>query len=202
MDLTAWLKSLEDSGLAVSLRNSLYFFPFLEAIHVMALSVVFGTILVVDLRVLGLASQDRPFTRLSSELLRITWSAFAVSVLTGSLMFITNARVYAHNTSFRVKMLLLILAGLNMAIFHLTAGRSVSKWDDAASGPRIGRTTAALSIVLWVAIIFSGRVIGFTTTGAQAKEAPPPVGNFDDFLNNTPGSAPAAAPAPAIGTRP
>ncbi|MEJ0004940.1 MAG: DUF6644 family protein [Steroidobacteraceae bacterium] len=172
MDLTAWLKSLEDSGLAVSLRNSLYFFPFLEAIHVMALSVVFGTILVVDLRVLGLASQDRPFTRLSSELLRITWSAFAVSVLTGSLMFITNARVYAHNTSFRVKMLLLILAGLNMAIFHLTAGRSVSQWDDAASGPRVGRTTAALSIALWVAIIVSGRVIGFTTTGAQAKERP------------------------------
>jgi hypothetical protein len=197
MDISVWLKDLEDSGLAVSVRNSLYIFPFIESVHVMALSVVFGTILVVDLRVLGVASQQRPFTRMSAELLRITWWAFGVAALTGSLMFMTNARVYFHNTAFRVKMLLLILAALNMAIFHLTAGKKAAGWDKSASAPGIGKITAALSIALWVGIIFSGRVIGFTTTGAQAKEAPPPVGNFDDFLNNPAGSAPPAVPAPA-----
>jgi hypothetical protein len=115
-------------------------------------------------------------------------------------MFTTNARVYFHNTAFRVKMLLLILAGLNMAIFHLTAGKKVAAWDKSVSGPGIGKITAALSIALWIAIVFSGRVIGFTTTGAQAKEAPPPVGNFDDFLNNTPGSAPSGVQPPAEST--
>ena len=189
MDFTAFLKSLEDSGLAASLRSSLYYFPFLESIHVMALAVVFGTIVVVDLRALGIASRERPFSRISGELLRLTWGAFTVSAATGALMFITNARVYAHNTSFQVKMVLLALAGLNMAAFHLTAGRSVPDWDRAPSAPRAGRITAAASICLWIAIIVAGRVIGFTTTGAQAKEAPAPTMNFDDFLSG-PGSAP------------
>jgi hypothetical protein len=182
VDISAWLQSLEATGLASGIRDSLYLFPFLEAVHVMALSVVFGTIMIVDLRLLGFASTHRPFARMSSELLRITWGAFALAALTGTLMFMTNARVYAGNTSFRVKMVLLLLAGLNMAFFHLTAGRSVMRWDKDRSAPRIGRTTAALSLSLWVAIIFAGRVIGFTTTGAQAKEAAPPAGNFEDFL--------------------
>ena len=190
MDFSAFLKGLEDSGLATSLRSSLYYFPFLESIHVMALAVVFGTIVVVDLRALGIASRERPFTRLSNELLRLTWGAFAISAATGALMFITNARVYAHNTSFRVKMVLLALAGLNMAAFHLTAGRSVASWDRSTAAPRAGRISAAASICLWIAIIVAGRVIGFTTTGAQAKEAPAPTMNFDDFLSG-PGSAPA-----------
>ncbi len=205
MDFSAFLKSLEDSGLATSLRSSLYYFPFLESIHVMALAVVFGTIVVVDLRALGIASRERPFTRLSNELLRLTWGAFAVSAATGALMFITNARVYAHNTSFRVKMVLLALAGLNMAAFHLTAGRSVASWDRSGAAPRAGRITAAASIGLWIAIIVAGRVIGFTTTGAQAKEAPAPTMNFDDFLSG-PGSAPAdkgpaGAPPPETNSR-
>ena len=195
MDFSAFLKSLEDSGLAVSLRSSLYYFPFLESIHVMALAVVFGTIVVVDLRALGIASRDRPFSRMSSELLRLTWGAFAVSVATGSLMFMTNARVYAHNTSFRVKMVLLALAGVNMAVFHLTAGRSMPSWDRSATAPPAGRITAAASICLWLAIIVAGRVIGFTTTGAEAKEAPAPTLNFDDFLSG-PGSAPSPASPP------
>lgn len=200
MDLTAWLKGLEDSGLAVGIRSSLYYFPFLESVHVMALAVVFGTIVVVDLRALGIASRHRPFTRMSSELLRITWGAFVVSVLTGAVMFTTNARVYAHNTSFQVKMVLLLIAGINMAVFHLTAGRSVARWDKAPAAPGVGRLTAALSICLWVGIILAGRVIGFTTTGAQAKEAPPPTGNFDDFLNATPASSPAPAQPSTTGS--
>jgi len=102
----------------------------------MALAVVFGTILVVDLRALGIASTHRPFTRMSRNCLRLTWSAFAVSAVTGSLMFITNARVYAHNTPFRVKMVLLALAGLNVAVFHLT--RRAAPWRVGTRPPRPG----------------------------------------------------------------
>jgi hypothetical protein len=194
VDFSAFLKGLEASGLAISLRGSLYYFPFIESVHVMALGVVFGTILVVDLRALGVASTNRPFTRLSTELLRITWSAFAVSALTGSLMFVTNARVYAHNTAFLTKMILLALAGVNMAIFHLTAGRSVATWDQAPTAPKAGRITAGASLAIWLGVILAGRVIGFTTTGQQAKQAPVATVNFDDFLNNAPSSSPSSAP--------
>jgi len=196
VDIPAWLKSLEETGLASGIRASLYIFPILESVHVMALSVVFGTITIVDLRLLGLASTGRAFARMSSELLRMTWGAFAVAALTGTLMFMTNARVYYNNTPFRVKMMLLALAGLNMALFHLTAGRSVARWEKAPTAPGIARLSAGLSLTLWIAIVFAGRVIGFTTTGAQAKEvAPSPATNFDDFLTGG-DDAPAPAPAP------
>jgi cytochrome c556 len=195
VEISAWLASLEATSVASSIRDSLYSFPLLESVHVMALSVVFGTIMVVDLRLLGFASSHRPFTRMSKELLSITWGAFIVAALTGALMFVTNARVYAGNTSFRVKMVLLVLAGINMAVFHLTAGRrvNVARWDKAPAAPGIGKITATLSLSLWIAIIFAGRVIGFTTRGAQAKEETPVAAqNFDDFLG---GDAPAAGAA-------
>ena len=199
MDITPWLKALEDSGLATAIRNSSYWFPCLEALHVMSLSLVLGTITVVDLRMLGLTSKGRSAERVSMEVLKWTWGGFALAVLTGVVMFTTNARVYAHNTAFQIKLVLLALAGLNMVLFHLTAARSMSRWD-RQSAPAIGKAAATLSLVLWVAIIFAGRVIGFTTTGQEAKEkAPPPASatDFDQFLGGGSDSPPAAAsPAP------
>jgi hypothetical protein len=197
MDLTPWLKSIEDSGLATGIRSSLYDFPFLEAAHVMAFSLVFGTVAVVDLRLLGLASTGRSAVRVSSELLKWTWAAFAVVVVTGAIMFTTNARVYVHDTAFLIKMALLALAGINMAAFHLAAARTMPEWDRRKAAPGIGKAAAALSLLLWIGIVVAGRVVGFTTTGAQAKEtAPPPAAaNFDDFLNGGPSSGPPAPPA-------
>jgi hypothetical protein len=83
-------------------------------------------------------------------------------------------------------------------VFHLTAGRTARLWDRRPAAPAAGKIAAALSLALWMAIIVAGRVVGFTTTGAQAKEAPPPsTVNFDDFLNSAPSSAaPPPAPAP------
>lgn len=197
MDISTWLQGLETTPLATGIRESLYIFPILESLHVMALSVVFGTIMIVDLRVLGIASIRRPFARMSSELLRITWAAFALAASTGALMFITNAPVYASNTSFKLKMGLLGLAGINMALFHLTAGRSVARWDREPSAPALGKVTATLSLALWLGIIFAGRVVGFTTTGAQARQAAAPAENFDDFLTGAADPGAGAAPQPS-----
>ena len=162
MDISAWLKNLEGTALASGIRDSLYLFPLLESVHVMALSVVFGTILIVDLRLLGVASRHRPFVRMSSELLRITWGAFAMAALTGALMFITNARVYAGNTSFRVKMVLLVLAGINMALFHWLGTRHLETWDRKRP-PSSAKFAGGASLVLWTTIVAAGRWIGFTT---------------------------------------
>jgi uncharacterized membrane protein len=198
MDLPVFLKSLEDTGLASGIRNSLYYFPFLESIHVIGLSLVFGTIVIVDLRLLGVASTRRPFERVSNDLLKWTWAAFAIVAVTGALMFMTNARVYTGNTAFRIKLILLALAGLNMMMFELTAGRTIPRWDHDRTAPAIGRIAAALSILLWIAVIFAGRVVGFTTTGAQAKEAPPPAPgvDFNDFLGGGDNSTGPPPPTP------
>ena len=119
MDITAFLKSLEASGLATRIRDGLWLFPLVESTHVAGLALVFGTIAIIDLRLLGIASRHRSFQRMSSDILKWTWAAFALTALTGSLMFITNAQVYYHSFFFRTKMLLLVLAGVNILVFEL-----------------------------------------------------------------------------------
>jgi hypothetical protein len=109
-------------------------------------------------------------------------------------MFTTNAGVYYHNFYFRTKMILLVLAGLNMAVFEMTAGRKVDEWDKAPAAPRAGKAAAVVSLVVWIAVIFMGRIIGFTTTRAAVTTQPPPSINFDDFLG---GGAANPTPPPA-----
>jgi uncharacterized protein DUF6644 len=192
MDISTFLASLESSALAARIRDSLYIFPLIESTHVVGLAMVFGTIAIIDLRLLGLASTRRPFSRIASDTLKWTWVAFLVTAATGALMFITNAGVYYHNFFFRTKMVMLAMAGINMIFFELTAGRTVPRWDKAPSAPLIGRTTALLSLAIWITIIFLGRWIGFTTTRTTVAP-PPPSLNLDDLF---PGESNQTSPAP------
>jgi uncharacterized membrane protein len=190
MDIDAILRWLEASALATRIRDSLYLFPFLESIHVIGLALVFGTIGVIDLRLLGAASTERPFKRMASDILKWTWAAFVLTALTGSLMFITNAGVYYHNFYFRAKMALLVLAAVNMLSFELTLGRSVHRWDKATAAPPGGRAVAVLSLVIWISVIFAGRLIGFTTSRAKEVAPTPADVNLEELFQ----AAPAAPP--------
>jgi hypothetical protein len=178
MDIATVLKAIEASALATWIRDSLYAFPLIESFHVIGLTMTFGTIAIVDLRLLGLASSYRPFTRVA-EVLKWTWAAFGLAVLTGALMFITNASVYFSNLQFRWKMVLLALSGLNMFIFERTCGRNVRRWDTDKSAPSSGKLAAVLSLILWISVIFLGRWIGFTTTGSRTPEVEI---NLDDLF--------------------
>jgi Family of unknown function (DUF6644) len=214
MPIDAFLKSIEATSFATTIRNSIWMFPIIESVHVISFTIVVGTIAIIDLRLLGVASMKRSFQKISSDILKWTWAAFALTVATGLMMFSTNARIYYHNPFFRAKMILLVCAGLNMAIFEFTAGRTIHTWDESPTVPRIGKGVAVVSLVLWVSIIFMGRIIGFTThPGAVAP--PQPGVNYDNFLlppsgggnsgsstgnstgNSSKGPANAPAPAPA-----
>jgi hypothetical protein len=122
---------------------------------------VFGTVLIVDLRLLGLADSGRALTRASRETLPLTWLAFAVAVVTGSLMFTTSAQTYFGNTAFQWKVLALLAAGLNMALFQFVTARSIGAWD-SGKPPRAARAAGLLSLLLWAAVVLLGRWIGFT----------------------------------------
>jgi hypothetical protein len=198
MSLTSFLEALQNTPLATGIRNSLWWFPLLESVHVMALGLVFGTIMIVDLRILGIAGRERAYPRVAGDLLKWTWGAFALAVLTGSLMFTTNARVYVDNTFFRVKFALMALAGLNMLVFQLGVGRKGASWTGPAPGT--ARAAALVSLALWLAVIGMGRAVGFTTTGEAAKETAPPANvDFDDFLGGG-SDTPAASATPASGS--
>ena len=190
MDIAAILQWLEASGLATRIRESLFLFPLLESIHVIGLALVVGTIAVIDLRLLGIASTDRRFERIASDILKWTWGAFALTALTGSLMFITNAGVYYHNFYFRTKMALLVLAAINMLSFELTLGRAVHRWDDAPAAPPAGRVVAGLSLAIWISVIFAGRLIGFTTSRAKEAAPAPPDATIEELFQPAPATPP------------
>lgn len=172
MDIAGLIASLESSAIATGIRNSLYLFPLIESVHVIGVTMVFGTIVVIDLRLLGVASTARPFTAVASDVFKWTWMAFAVTATTGALMFVTNASTYYQSEYFRAKMLLLALSGINMLVFELTARRSIHAWDRNGAAPASGRTVAALSLVIWIAVIVTGRWIGFTTSSTPAQLDP------------------------------
>ncbi len=153
---------LEHTALAVSIAESDWAFAVIETVHVIALALLIGTICVVDLRLLGLASVKQAYRALSREVLPWTWAAFGFSLITGSLMFITQATEYFANTAFRIKLFLLALAGLNVLIFETVAARDAARWDGDVPVPWRGKLAAALSLTLWIAIVFFGRRIGFT----------------------------------------
>jgi hypothetical protein len=158
------LNWLENTTLAESIAQSDWAFPVIETLHVIALALVIGTVCVVDLRILGWASVKRPYRELAREVLPWTWAAFCLSAITGSLMFISDASEYSQNTAFRVKLALLLLAGINALVFEWIIARGAPQWGRGVSAPWPGKIAAALSLTLWISIVFFGRRIGFTMT--------------------------------------
>lgn len=157
----AFIHSIEASAIGEWMRSNLLAMPFVNAAHVLCVTLVFGTVLVVDLRLLGLLDRGRAVTGISREMLRLTWAAFAGAVVSGVLFFCANATTYWFNTAFRFKMLAIILAGVNMLLFQTVTFRSVASWD-RNTPPRAARVAGALSILIWISVIVLGRIIGFT----------------------------------------
>jgi hypothetical protein len=162
VDLTPFVEAAQNSALSEWMRTSLKAVAIINALHVMAIVTVFGTIFVVDLRLLGYPNVRRSFTRLHDELLRWTWGAFGISAITGVLLFMVNAVTYQRNTAFWLKMATIVLAGINMLVFELITAKSAANWDKGVMPPNAARLAGALSIVLWLAVIVFGRWIGFT----------------------------------------
>ena len=161
MSTQSLLESVQGSALANWMRYTNPAMPVIEATHVLAAVLLFGTVLIVDLRLLGLTDTQRAYARVSSETWRITWLAFVVSVITGSLMFVTSPQTYVYNVAFQLKTLALLGAGLNMAMFQLLTARGAAAWDKGAT-PRAARVAGLASLLLWAAVVLLGRWIGFT----------------------------------------
>lgn len=153
---------LEDSAVADAIRENDFLFPTIESVHVVAICLVVGSIMVLDLRLLGFASIQRPVSRLSSAILPVTWSAFALAATTGFLLFISNATKYLANGYFVAKMFLICAAGLNMIVFYWISARDLPQWEKETLPPLRARLAGALSILLWIAVVACGRWIGFT----------------------------------------
>lgn len=161
MALKESLAWLEAQPFATAIAESGWLFPTIEVVHVVALTLVVGSIAMLDLRLLGVSRKDYGVLELAAQTLPWTWGAFAAALISGLLMFSSAATSYADNVPLRIKLVLIVLAGINMAVFHVTAYRTAHRWDRQLPTPVAARIAGTLSLAFWIGVIFFGRWIGF-----------------------------------------
>ncbi len=154
-------QALEQTSFATAIREGSLLFPWIESVHVLAIATVVGSISIVDMRLLGVPAHKLGVRRLTREVLPITWIAFAFAVISGFLLFSSAALKYSAMSTFQAKMVLLVIAGLNMLFFHLVTFRNIERWDELMETPLAAKTAGAVSLMLWVSIVVLGRWIGF-----------------------------------------
>ena len=159
-DLMALCKVLETSPLGSGIAQSSWIFPALESTHMFGIVSVVGATAILDLRLMGLSFRDATASSLVRGTLKWALYGFLLMVVTGVLMFVSEATRCYTNPGFRWKMLLVALAGINALIFHFTAYRSVDRWDRSAT-PVAAKFAGAFSILLWFGIVALGRWIAF-----------------------------------------
>ncbi len=156
------LRALDRTDLATWVQSNTYAFPVLDATHVISAMLLFGSVAILDLRLLRAFAPNYAVTKISDQVLPWTWASFVVAVITGCLLFVAQASSYLDDQEFQIKMLLMLLAGVNLAIFHFFSWNSVGRWDTAMPPPVRARVAAMLSLALWAGVIVTGRWIGFT----------------------------------------
>ena len=155
----AWLVWLETTRAAAIMRESLWTYPIVEIVHIVGFVVLVGAAVMFDLRLLGV-SRALPASLMARHHLPWARAALLLVVPSGFLMFIAHATEFAENPAFRLKLLLLALAGLNALAFHRGAFRSVTGWESRAA-PLTARAAAVLSLVLWIGVIAAGRLLAY-----------------------------------------
>jgi hypothetical protein len=153
-------EALHGMPLAVALRGVPWLYPTVETLHIACIALLFGSIAVVDLRLLGV-SRALPVRGLSRHVLPLTMLAFLGAVATGSLLFLAHAADLVGNRVFIIKLGLITLAGVNAAIFHTGPYARAADWDTGAAPPAPARLCAALSLAVWLAVIACGRWIAY-----------------------------------------
>lgn len=154
-------KIVPDTSWSAQLLSSERLWMMIEGTHLITLMVFAGTILFVDLRLLGIAFRTTPFSRISDSVLPWTVGGFIALLITGSALFFSNPLEYYHNLAFRVKLVFLLAAALNIFWFHVRVQASRPDWDTAERPPARVRAAGATSIALWFLVIFAGRYMAY-----------------------------------------
>jgi hypothetical protein len=157
----AFCQWLEHTSMGTAIRESLWLFPVIETLHIFGIISLVGSTSILDLRLMGLTFRDEPVSKLAKRFLPWTWAGFAVQVITGLLLFSSEAAKMYGNAAFQIKMLLILVAGLNAFVFHSLAYQSVGNWDQDPVAPLSARIAGLISILLWFGIVAAGRWIAY-----------------------------------------
>jgi predicted membrane protein len=158
-DLLSWL---QDGPLAEAIRGTALLYPLLGSLHIIGIALLIGPAVAFDLRLLGLGQQTLRVTTVGGYLLPLARLGFVIAAVTGVLMFLPGASVMAERGSAPWKLGLLLIAGLNVLIFHRKTYRSVSTWDLGEPTPVPARTAAVVSLTSWMGVTVAGSLLAYT----------------------------------------
>jgi hypothetical protein len=161
MEFMSFCQRFSETGFSRHLREAPYDFPILIIIHIVTLAFFGGMVVMGNLRVLGLAMRSVPVSQVIGQFRAWKWTAFALLLVSGTLLAMSDPVEYGGNIMFWISNGLLLLAGFNAIIFRFGAYRSVETWDRAPESPRSARRWAGISLFLWIVLVFAGRAIAF-----------------------------------------
>ena len=158
MNLLPFFQWLEGTAGSLYIRESIIAYPIIETTHVLALCLFLGLIALLDLRLVGVGLRGVPVSEVAGRLLPWALFGFSLMLLSGFLLFYSGPVKAANNIFFRIKMVLIILTGLNALLFHFTIYKRVASWDNAPSPPLRAKVAGVLSLVLWSGVVICGRM--------------------------------------------
>ena len=169
LDFVVWLSETEWS---IALHESLYLYPWIESTHVLSICLFFGTLLFVDLRLTDKVFKNLSISEMNRKVLPLTVFGFLVMSVTGLLLFYAIPVRNYQNIFFRIKMILIVAAGINAFFFHRRMSKEAQVWDKDSSIPRSMKNSAITSLVLWSLVIISGRMIAYNWFDCDRQPQP------------------------------
>jgi hypothetical protein len=172
MSLEKFSQWLGDTHGSMALHGSVYAYPLVESVHVWALCFFLGMTIAFDLRLVGLTMPKVPVSQMARHLFPWMIAGFVVMVVSGALLYYAIPVRSYHSIFFRAKVVLLFLAGLNAWVFHSTIWRRLADWDVDRITPRRARFAGAASLILWILIVFAGRLIAYNWFDCDKQPQP------------------------------
>jgi hypothetical protein len=162
MDLFSAAEWLETTAAAVMVRESLWGFPILVAIHLLGLTISAGIVIWFDLRLLGVSMRGQPVSQVYRRLMPLAFVGFAVMFISGGFLLAGFATAAYGNLYFRIKAAALVLAGINALIYHRMTERTIASWDTDPRPPLPARMAGLISLAVWVVVVLAGRMMSYT----------------------------------------
>ena len=152
---------MQDTSIGTQIRESVWTFPILEGTHLLTITISVGTLLVMDLRLAGLLFTRRRVSEITNAVMPISLVGFVVMFITGVFLFLSQAVKAYNSVYFKLKILFLLLAGINALVFELTMRRTVHAWDADPVPPFRARLAGISGMILWASVIAAGRTMAY-----------------------------------------
>ncbi len=156
----AWALAIEHTALGEAMRGGIFLYPIVETGHILGFATLVGSILVLDLRLIGVGRGIRP-AALMRIAVPVAACGFLLAAVTGSMLFVTEATAYVRNPAFYAKQALIVLGLVNIAVFHRALMPVAGSWPEDTPPPRRARISAALSALTWAGVLICGRFIAY-----------------------------------------